>query len=81
MCISRTDLKLCARYLADAAVQYLKTANKSTRIEDRARLMRNLARKIEKRIEETKNNGNKEKEETDGAVRPVCLGGCQPAGQ
>lgn len=45
--LCRTDAVKAARYLRDAAQHYEATA-RSTREQDRARLMRRLARKIER---------------------------------
>ena len=52
--ISKTDARKVVRYLRDAAVYYKGTAGRSLRIEDRARLMRLLADKIERKLKSKK---------------------------
>lgn len=55
--ISKTDARKVVRYLRDAAVYYKSTAGRSLRIEDRARLMRLLADKIERKLKKNKDEG------------------------
>lgn len=52
--ISKTDARKVVRYLRDASAYYKRTAGRSLRIEDRARLMRLLADKIERKLKRNK---------------------------
>ena len=55
--ISKTDARKVVRYLRDASAYYKRTAGRSLRIEDRARLMRLLADKIERKLKKNKYEG------------------------